>query len=153
ETLAALNPSLLPSVWSGKKLVPKGFKLRLPVRDGLDPSMLLASLGSAGGWTAKQTPDLYHVVQRGETLSSIAPRYGARVSDLMSLNGLASANRIHEGQRLVLPGAIAAGAEPTVADGVYPKPARPVVAKAETVPVVPVVGNDADTSSPDTSSA
>ena len=146
ETLAALNPSLLPSVWSGKKLVPKGFKLRLPVRDGLDPSMLLASLGS-GAWTAKQTPDLYHVVQRGETLSSIAPRYGTRVSDLMSLNGLASANRIHEGQRLVLPGAIAAGAEPTVADGVYPKAARPVIAKAETAPVVPVLESDTDTAS------
>ena len=141
ETLAALNPSLLPSVWSGKKLVPKGFKLRIPARDGLDPSTLLASIGN-GAWGAKQAPDLYHVVQRGETLSTIAPRYGTRVADLMSINGLASANRIHEGQKLALPGAIAAGAEPVVADGVYPKAAHPVVAKVNKPVVARPVESD-----------
>jgi LysM repeat protein len=45
-----------------------------------------------------------HVVQRGETLYSIALRYGTSVSALVQANGLANANVIYVGQRLVIPG-------------------------------------------------
>jgi membrane-bound lytic murein transglycosylase D len=116
HTLAELNPSLKPSVWDGQKFVPKGFRLRLPT--GVDDGdAWLASLDGAT-WQTRQTPDLFHVVQRGETLSTIAPRYGARVSDLVSLNALSSAHRIRVGQKLVLP-AGAPVTEPVVADGMY----------------------------------
>jgi membrane-bound lytic murein transglycosylase D len=124
--LAEANPSLLRPVWEGQKLVPKGFRLRLPESVG-DPGIWLASVDAAL-WHASQTPDLFHVVQRGETLSTIAPRYGTRVSELVALNSLSSAHRISVGQRLVLP-AGAATIEPVVADGVYPEPeGSPVVA-------------------------
>jgi len=42
-------------------------------------------------------------VRRGETLSGIASRYGTRVSVLMNLNNLRSANRIWPGQQLHVP--------------------------------------------------
>jgi LysM repeat protein len=45
-----------------------------------------------------------HVVQRGETLYSIARRYGTSVTTLVQANGLRNANFIWVGQRLTIPG-------------------------------------------------
>ena len=45
-----------------------------------------------------------HVVQAGDTLSSIARRYGTTVSALVALNNLPSANTIYVGQRLIVSG-------------------------------------------------
>jgi len=50
-----------------------------------------------------------HTVGRGETLSAIAARYGTTVQALVRANGLASANMIYAGQRLIIPGGGAAG--------------------------------------------
>lgn len=47
-----------------------------------------------------------HVVQRGDTLSSIALRYGTTVAALMAANQLANPNFIYVGQRLVIPGGV-----------------------------------------------
>jgi LysM repeat protein len=44
-----------------------------------------------------------HVVQQGETLSSIAARYGTTPQAIASANGLANANYIYAGQRLTIP--------------------------------------------------
>jgi len=44
-----------------------------------------------------------HVVQKGETLSLIAKRYGVTVNAIMAANGLANANIIRVGQALVIP--------------------------------------------------
>jgi LysM repeat protein len=44
-----------------------------------------------------------HVVQRGETLSSIAVRYGTTVQAIMNANGLSNPNFVWVGQRLVIP--------------------------------------------------
>lgn len=46
-------------------------------------------------------PDI-HVVQAGETLWSIARRHGRSVDALAALNGLADANRLRPGQKLLL---------------------------------------------------
>ncbi|MFH1314001.1 MAG: LysM peptidoglycan-binding domain-containing protein [Candidatus Eisenbacteria bacterium] len=43
-----------------------------------------------------------HSVRRGETLSSIAGRYGVQVRDLMEWNNLPSAHLIYSGQRLIV---------------------------------------------------
>jgi len=119
NSLEPINLGLKPVVWNGSKKVPKGYELRVPMSAG-DPQMLLASL-PRDEWTSKQTPDTVHVVQRGETLSSIAPRYGARVSDLVAINSLSSAARIKEGQKLILPAGVAKNAAgPVVDQGVYP---------------------------------
>jgi len=46
---------------------------------------------------------VYHTVQRGETLYRIALRYGTTVQDLVTANKLADPNLIHVGQKLVIP--------------------------------------------------
>jgi membrane-bound lytic murein transglycosylase D len=128
--LAELNPSLKATVWNGSKAIPQGFELRIPPSAG-DPGILLASLPS-NAWQSKQVADTFHVVQRGETLSSIAPRYGARVSDLVALNGLSGKGTIHAGQKLVLPGGVGKTVEPVVDQGIYPNTPEVAVAAAAT---------------------
>lgn len=49
--------------------------------------------------------DTFHVVGRGETLFSIAQRYGSTVDALAHANGLHDPTRIYVGQRLRVPGA------------------------------------------------
>jgi LysM repeat protein len=44
-----------------------------------------------------------YAVQRGDSLSSIAQRYGTDVATLVSLNGIRNPNLIYSGQRLTLP--------------------------------------------------
>lgn len=46
---------------------------------------------------------IIHVVQRGETLSGIAARYGVTVSAIVAANRLTNPSRIYVGQRLVIP--------------------------------------------------
>ena len=61
-----------------------------------------------------------HIVQAGETLSSIAARYGTTPQAIASANNLANANYIYAGQRLAIPsggGAAASGGTHTVARG------------------------------------
>lgn len=53
-----------------------------------------------------------HTVQRGDTLSGIATRYGVGLSALAAANGLADPNRIFAGSVLSIPGS--AGAAPAV---------------------------------------
>ncbi len=103
EQLRRLNPALLEPVWTGSKYVPRGFPLRLPAEQlGDSPQRLLASLPAARRYP-EQTPDLYHRVRRGDSLSAIARRYNTSVSELVALNGLRSRHRIRAGQVLRLP--------------------------------------------------
>jgi len=58
-----------------------------------------------GGSAATAPAGGAHVVQAGETLASIARRYGTTVAQLVEANGLASSQWIYAGQRLVVSGA------------------------------------------------
>jgi membrane-bound lytic murein transglycosylase D len=152
DQLEPINLGLKSVVWNGTKKIPKGYELRIPHSAG-EPDTLLASL-PRDVWDSKQTPDLFHVVQRGETLSSIAPRYGARVSDLIAINSLSSTARIREGQKLILPAGVSKNAAgPVVDQGIYPdavaklpKPAAPQVAiAAATAAAAPAASPSAPT--------
>jgi membrane-bound lytic murein transglycosylase D len=90
-------------------------------------------------WQAKQLPDMFHTIVRGDTLSEIADTYGTRVSTLVALNNLGSSHRIRAGQQLRLP---AAGPLPSVAAASPPAAVEPAaVARIveEPVEVVAVV--------------
>lgn len=52
-----------------------------------------------------------HTVARGQTLQSIARRYGTNVTSIAEANGLASGQRVRRGQELIIP--ITAPARPT----------------------------------------
>lgn len=103
EQLRSCNPALMPSVWEGSKHVPQGFALRLPANAALDEGEQLAAAIPASVRYDRQTPDLYHKVERGDALSLIASRYDTTVSELMTWNGLKSRHRIRIGQVLRLP--------------------------------------------------
>ncbi|MCP4333800.1 MAG: LysM peptidoglycan-binding domain-containing protein [Gammaproteobacteria bacterium] len=128
--LAKHNPGLQATIWQGSKYLPKGYELRMPA-DGL--SQPLASLISslpADSIYAKQLPDLFHKVSRGDTLSQIAEAYDTRVSTLVALNTLSSSHRIRIGQSLRLP---AAGPAPSGSAPAEPPIVEPaVVASIET---------------------
>ena len=53
------------------------------------------------------TLDKIHTVRRGETMASIASRYGTSVRELASANGISNAHRISVGMQLTVPGAAA----------------------------------------------
>lgn len=111
--LKASNPALLAPVWSGTKHVPRKYRVRLP--DSVTASAADVAAGIPRNvMFAAQTPDQYHKVRRGESLSVIAARYDASVSELVAMNGLRSRHRIRVGQVLRLPyagAAIAPGTE------------------------------------------
>jgi len=64
---------------------------------------LLAGLLLTPATPAAAEGPTIHVVQRGETLTRIALRYGVTVNDIVRANGLANPNRIYTGQRLIIP--------------------------------------------------
>ncbi|MCH7820599.1 MAG: transglycosylase SLT domain-containing protein [Proteobacteria bacterium] len=103
--LATHNPALQATVWQGSKHLPKGFDIRLPsnLLDG--PITDFMAKVPADRWQAKQLPDLFHTIARGDTLSEIAKAYDTRISTLVALNNLGSSHRIRAGQRLRLPAA------------------------------------------------
>jgi lysozyme len=84
--------------------------------------LLLASLAPASTAYAE---DGVHVVQRGESLGTIAQRYNVSLSELARNNGISNPNFIYVGQRLVIPGTQASSsrgvtsASTLVGDGYY----------------------------------
>ena len=104
EALRGANLALVDGVWSGQRLVPAGYPLRIP-RSPLRPTpdVVLASIPAAER-QVEQVREAEYRVRRGDTLSRIAAKFGVRTKDLMAANGIRSANRIHVGQRLEIPG-------------------------------------------------
>jgi LysM repeat protein len=68
-----------------------------------------APASSRGGGTTSSAGGGVHVVQRGETLSSIAYRYGTSVSALVAANGIRNPSLIYVGQRLRIPSGSSGG--------------------------------------------
>jgi LysM repeat protein len=77
---------------------------------------------------------LRHVIKPGETLGSIARRYGVKIGDLAALNAISDPQKIHPGQELAIPlggraptgraaKAAAPKAEPAAVIGAAPVPA------------------------------
>ena len=100
--LRRYNPALMPSVIEGNKYVPKGFRLRLPYQSQLDADAVIAAIPVRDLYRS-QTPDLYHKVAAGDSLSVIAVRHETTVRELVALNNLGSSHFIRAGQVLRLP--------------------------------------------------
>ncbi len=125
--LSRHNPAVQATVWQGSKYLPRNFEIRLPAQMLAAPMPQLISAIPQDNRFPHQLPDLYHTIERGDTLSALAAEYGTSVSTLVALNGLGSSHRIRAGQKLRLP---AAGAAPAVA-------AAPAVEAPEVVASVP----------------
>lgn len=123
-TIAKHNPGLQATIWQGSKYLPKGYELRLPTAETSGSLATLVAGLPDDATFAKQLPDMFHTVARGDTLSQIADAYDTRVSTLVALNQLRSSHRIRAGQRLRLP---AAGPLPTKPEPVKPAAVAPVI--------------------------
>lgn len=102
EEFAELNPALRSPVLQGKRRIPKGVTLRIPKRPGLDVATLYASI-PATEKHSRQVRQKWHRVRPGEYLSTIARRYGVRLSELMAINNIRNPHRIYVGQNLQIP--------------------------------------------------
>jgi LysM repeat protein len=85
-----------------------------------------------GGGSASTQSNSYYVVNRGDTLTAIAARYGTTTQALVQANGLASPDRIYVGQRLVIPGGGSMASASTGTTGYY------IVQRGDTVSSIAV---------------
>jgi membrane-bound lytic murein transglycosylase D len=96
DDLKALNPELRYGI-----LPPEPYQLRIPPK--ADEKELMAKLEAIPTTSLPQNAYTWHRVRSGETLSTIAHRYGTRVSKIMRANNMRSSNYIRAGQRLKIP--------------------------------------------------
>jgi membrane-bound lytic murein transglycosylase D len=114
EELAELNPALSDTVVSGRRLIPAGYRLRLPA-PARDFATQLAALpaqpatavrkvsaGSSKGSKTRRTI-VTHRVRKGETLSHIAQRHRVSIRSLLAANGMTRASQLKSGQVLRVP--------------------------------------------------
>ena len=66
------------------------------------PVVVEPAPAQASGYAAAQVGDNVHRVERGDTLSAIAARYGTTVTALMQINNISNPNFIYVGQRIRL---------------------------------------------------
>jgi membrane-bound lytic murein transglycosylase D len=119
--LADLNPALLDPVLSGRTPIPAGYGLRLPAAGAADFQDRLAELAAEDRVVREAAPGpparfenepesrverapATHRVKPGQTLSSIAERYGVSVQALRLANGLRPRDGVRSGQLLRIPG-------------------------------------------------
>jgi membrane-bound lytic murein transglycosylase D len=138
EQLRVLNPAWRPTIYNGTRLVPRGYRLRLPAdsKEKWTPDLLAARLPAnelyAGQITARS-----HRVRKGETMAAIAKRYGMTASRLGEMNGLSANASLRAGRRLELPEQLPrtlSGAAPSAtvaaAERAAPSPANATAASA-----------------------
>jgi membrane-bound lytic murein transglycosylase D len=131
DTLRVLNPALRPAVWNGQRHVPKGFRLRLPAEADQWTAELLAARLAPSDQFATQPEERRHRVRSGETLASVAARYGVTSESLAQLNGLSATAKLRAGRSLVVP----AGQALTVAAAAAAGPPAPPSAASGTIQV------------------
>src|SRR3954469_14754727 len=104
EQLRVLNPAWRPTIFTGSRLVPRGYRLRLPA-DTKEKwtSELLAARLPPNELYAGQITERTHRVRRGESLASIAPKYGLSAQRLAEMNNLSVNAQLRAGRRLALP--------------------------------------------------
>jgi LysM repeat protein len=63
-----------------------------------------ATAPATGGTNATTSVSSVYIVNRGDTLSTIASRFNTTIQSIAEANGIVNINRIFAGQRLVIPG-------------------------------------------------
>lgn len=103
EELQRLNPSLRPIVFHRRLNIPKNFNFRIPAVMTEEEAKRRLAL-KPGSLPPAKTPEAhYYTVNRGDTLYSIARKYGTSVDLLLAANDTGSGSRIHIGQVLLIP--------------------------------------------------
>jgi membrane-bound lytic murein transglycosylase D len=98
-----LNPGYHPEVLDGRLYVPPQTSIRVPVGTGESFMQAYLALGEDRRFTQQRFYYVRYRVQKGDTLSTIARRYGVGLSKLREANGLGSKSFIRVGQQLRIP--------------------------------------------------
>jgi membrane-bound lytic murein transglycosylase D len=140
EQLRALNPAWRPAIYNGTRLVPRGYRLRLPADTAEKwTADLLTSKLPPNELYAGQITERTHRVRKGETLASIAPKYGLSAQRLAEMNRLSVNAPLRAGRHLALPQQLprvvgAPSAPPSATVVVAAVPASPENATAASAP-------------------
>lgn len=100
----AWNPALGQSYLQDSRVVPRGFRVKLPQGRCTDPSTSFASIPEDQRWNDPPHPKGYRV-RRGDTLAMIAKRHRVSVDTIRKMNNLSTKVHIRPGQVLILPDA------------------------------------------------
>jgi len=139
EQLRTLNPAWRPTIYSGTRLVPRGYRLRLPAdtSEKWTPDLLAARVPANELYAGQITPRT-HRVRKGESMSDIAQRYGMTAARLAQMNGMAPHASLRVGRRLQLPEQLPrtlSGAAPAAVAAAETPTASPANATAASAPV------------------
>ncbi|MBW7884973.1 MAG: LysM peptidoglycan-binding domain-containing protein [Caldilineaceae bacterium] len=125
------------------ELIRVGDELQIPVlREG------------AAGQLNAPSNDFEYIVLTGDTLSTIATRFGSSVADIQSANNLAANDFIRPGDRLIIPvrgappAVLAVTPEPTLVPGVAPESVPTAVIYVEPRLITPEDGVTIDRADP-----
>jgi LysM repeat protein len=131
DYLAAVNGIADPrQIYAGQVLIIPGSSAPAAPLPAADVPVLPDPAPAApADLSAAPAAPVYHTVQRGETLASIARAYGVTWPDIAAANGLSNPNQIFGGQQLLIPSATGS----TVA-AAAPAPADPAPAVADPAP-------------------
>ncbi len=137
EQLRPLNPAWRPTIFNGTRLVPRGYRLRLPAdtSEKWTPELLTSRLPANELYAGQVTPRT-HRVRKGESLAAIAQRYGMTAARLAEMNGVSANAQLRAGRRLNLPEQLprlltaANAAPPTPASVTSPSPENATAANS-----------------------
>jgi membrane-bound lytic murein transglycosylase D len=148
--LHVLNPALRPPIWNGQRLVPRGYRLRLPgTPQQAEISAAWARLPATQRYLVQRN-DGMHRARRGETLASIATASGVSMTRLLAANRWSDTHQLARGDLVRIPmpasraeiaGAVPAAAEPPAAAESPASPAAPAVADASATAAPPALPN------------
>jgi len=102
DTLKKYNTSLMRLVWTGRRFVPKGYKLKLP-KAAAGRSEQVAKLYKLPAEEPKYIEYSYRV-KRGDTACGIAKKEAVSCRELIALNNLGRRALIRTGQIITIPG-------------------------------------------------
>jgi membrane-bound lytic murein transglycosylase D len=136
EQLRVLNPGWRPPIYSGARLVPRGYQLRIPPDTAEKwTSQLLAARLPPNELYAGQVIARTHRVRKGESLAAIAQRYGMSAQRLAEMNNISANASLRSGRHLSLPEQLprllnASAAAPAQAAAKSPSPENATAASA-----------------------
>lgn len=92
-----------PALTSSARVVPAGYRVKLPVERNMEPLVTVAQVQQASRQPQPKSQVVHHRVKRGETLVEIAKRYGASVERILQANGIRKASLVRAGSTLIIP--------------------------------------------------
>lgn len=134
ELLREHNLALRIPVWKGEKYIPKNYQLWVPkdARRAQSAATLIARIAPQQRFGTQDQDDFYRV-HAGDTVSSIAKRFGISEQKLIEANGIRNRNQIRVGQVLQLPGRASAASTAIVQSETPPSSGRYTVRRGDSL--------------------